>query len=649
MAIEAHDIVSTSPTNTFATWNPLDKARDNTVLSDGNLASTDTSSGYAHCYANIVVPTTGLYYVEFTIKTFGSSNAVGVYIGNYRDWANIYGTTGYAYDANTFMIMHNGYIYSNGSTQFGYHPTFTTGDVVALIIDGSSRNIWVQKNGNVISGDNYASGSQSGGVVGALSAISALPDGDIYVFTMQSGAAAPGYSNSTIVMNAGQDSSFGGVTGLPTAPSGSPFSDANGLGEFYYAPPTGALALCTANIQSSLAIDPAEDDVPEDFFKCTLYSGSTSTLNHDTGLKADFVWIKKRSGVERHVSVDSVRGGNSTSNFLLYPDMGVAQEYDNVNNHNWLTLTSSSTANSLLTAKENTGMTNENGHNYVCWAWRAGGSPSGSNIYMKDGTGYTNSTSDKATVFGSASNYTITPTSASIGVKQGFGVYTFTASTGNTKLPHGLGKAPEFVIIKSTNTASTNWVATFPALGDDLYLNTAGARINGTSAGAYFQTTADADAITFGLQSTTYSNKPSLEYVVYAFTSIEGFSAFGSYTSVGATSDSNFVFLGFKPALVILKATGAVSGFSSYISWVIYDNARQTANPNHSPLFANKSVSEGYRGNGTTSTGGNTLYVDFLSNGFKIRSEAAEYSGANTNPIIFAAWAEMPYKYSVAK
>ena len=34
--------VKDTPTNNFATWNPLDKAKDNTVLSNGNLTSTDT-------------------------------------------------------------------------------------------------------------------------------------------------------------------------------------------------------------------------------------------------------------------------------------------------------------------------------------------------------------------------------------------------------------------------------------------------------------------------------------------------------------------------------------------------------------------------------------------------------------------------------
>ena len=56
------------------------------------------------------------------------------------------------------------------------------------------------------------------------------------------------------------------------------------------------------------------------------------------------------------------------------------------------------------------------------------------------------------------------------------------------------------MLLLNQQTLANNWVATFPALAHDLYLNTNGARINGSSAGTYFQTTADADVITFGLQ-----------------------------------------------------------------------------------------------------------------------------------------------------
>ena len=282
------------------------------------------------------------------------------------------------------------------------------------------------------------------------------------------------------------------------------------------------------------------------------------------------------------------------------------------------------------------------GHNFVCWAWRAGGSPSGSNIYMKDGTGYTD-TSNTA-LFGNASNYNITPTKASIGTKQGFGIYSFTASSGNTKLPHGLGKTPEFVIIKCTNLGSTNWVVTLPVLSDDLYLNTTSMRINGSSSGTYFQTTADSNTITFGLQTTTYSNKPvhngtTLEYVVYAFTSVEGYSAFGSYKSISlndGTENGPFVYTGFKPAWLMIKAASLNS-----TNWMIWDNARDTYNRTDNILRANTASQEV----------DGTWKIDFVSNGFKIRTLSSDHINRadSIETYVYMAFAEQPGKYSNAR
>jgi len=379
-------------------------------------------------------------------------------------------------------------------------------------------------------------------------------------------------------------------------------------------------------------------DVPQDYFKAVTYTGNGVDLPNDgqqitTGMQPDLVWIKQRNGTNQHSVFDSVRGPgmilgtNSTS--------GDSGWQTHVNNGNYYFLHEFNATGFKVNSSAGSS-TNGSGSTFASWSWKAGGAPSGSNIYMKDGTGYTNSTSDKATVFGSASNYTITPTSASIGVKQGFGIYTFTASTGNTKLPHGLGKAPEFVIIKSTDTDSTNWVATFPALGDDLYLNTSGARINGASAGTYFQTTADADAITFGLQSTTYSNKPSLEYVVYAFTSIPGYSKFGSYTGNGS-ADGPMVYCGFRPAWVMVKC---IESSAATNHWAILDNARDPFNIVSRKLYPNANYAEN----------SDAIYwgCDFLSTGVKIRNNWGASNEANKT-YIFMAFAEQPFKFSNAR
>ena len=54
--------------------------------------------------------------------------------------------------------------------------------------------------------------------------------------------------------NAGQDSTFSGyITAGGNA-------DDNGFGDFKYAPPTGFLALCSANLPIADDIDPAQTD-----------------------------------------------------------------------------------------------------------------------------------------------------------------------------------------------------------------------------------------------------------------------------------------------------------------------------------------------------------------------------------------------------
>ena len=53
-----------------------------------------------------------------------------------------------------------------------------------------------------------------------------------------------GFNTQQMVVNFGQDSSFAGAK---TAQGN---TDGNGIGDFYYAPPSGYLALCTKNIAS---------------------------------------------------------------------------------------------------------------------------------------------------------------------------------------------------------------------------------------------------------------------------------------------------------------------------------------------------------------------------------------------------------------
>ena len=67
-----------------------------------------------------------------------------------------------------------------------------------------------------------------------------------HVFTNLSESVSPiVYTFSDIIVNFSQNSDFSGKK----TDSGNPYTDANGIGQwFYYQPPAGALALCTENL-----------------------------------------------------------------------------------------------------------------------------------------------------------------------------------------------------------------------------------------------------------------------------------------------------------------------------------------------------------------------------------------------------------------
>ncbi len=120
-------------------------------------------------------------------------------------------------------------------------------------------------------------------------------------------------------------------------------------------------------------------------------------------------------------------------------------------------------------------------------------------------------------------------------------------------------------------------------------------------------------------------------YVAYCFTSIEGFSAFGSYVSNGV-ADGPFIYTGHKPALLWIKNIDSTS-----TNWMIWDNVRDTYNVADSILRANLSDEED----------DGTWEVDFLSNGFKIREANSDHiNNTNSDTYIYCSWAEMPFKYS---
>ena len=118
-------------------------------------------------------------------------------------------------------------------------------------------------------------------------------------------------------------------------------------------------------------------------------------------------------------------------------------------------------------------------------------------------------------------------------------------------------------------------------------------------------------------------NESGSTYVAYCFAPIQGFSKFNSYNG-NNNADGQFIYTGFKPALVICK------GLTTATGWTVWDSARSSINPVDKALFWNTT--------GLDDTG-NT--IDFLSNGFKLRSTNADFNGSYSYG--YLSFAEHPF------
>jgi hypothetical protein len=247
---------------------------------------------------------------------------------------------------------------------------------------------------------------------------------------------------------------------------------------------------------------------------------------------------------------------------------------------------------------------NENASTFVAWAWDAGSS-----------TVTNTSGSISSQVRASATN--------------GCSVVTYTGTGSNATVGHGLGVAPSLIIGKARSFTQV-WVAGHTSIGwgNYLLLNATDAS---TSSANVWNNTAPTSTV-FSLGTGTGLNTSSATYVAYCFAPVAGFSAFGSYTGNGSTTDNTFVFTGMRPRFVLLKRSDSTG------NWVIWDAVRNSYNVANSIILPNTSAAE-YSPDAK---------IDILSNGFKVRDNSSD-SGTNAATYIYAAFAESPFKYSRAR
>ena len=527
-----------TPTNNWCTLNVLDKD-SNPVLSEGNLKIT-TSTTNVGVFGNFGV-SQGKWYFEFVRENSSNVPTYGVALSS---WIKTY--VGFT---NSIGYHPNGYIYNNGSQVQSGLATCTTGDIIGIKLDLDAGSLTFFKN-NV----------QIGTPITGLS-------GEYF-------PAVAGQTSSISVANFGQDSSFAGNEIRQNN------SDENGYGDFYYAPPSGYLALCTQNLATTLS--PTIDDGSQ-YFNTVLWTGNSTYPRSITGVgfQPDLIWAKTRNQAYGHLLQDVVRGTGSSKG--LYSSSSGIEGSFSVNHD----ISSFDTDGFTISQPSSTDVLNTSGNTHVAWNWKAGG------------TGVTNT------------NGSITST-VSANTTAGLSIVTYTGTASSSTAGHGLNSTPEIIISKARN-ATQDWAVHTTIIDgsmDFLVLNNTNAKSDSS----------------FSLPtSTVFPTRIGNDYVAYIFHSVEGYSKFDKYTGNGST-DGAFVYTGFRPSFVLTKRTDT-SGYS----WGMVDSKRSPYNQANEHLFAN-AVDAEYT----------TLdKKDLLSNGFKHRTNL--YGNLSGGTYIYMAFAEHPF------
>ena len=552
-----------NPENNFCTLNPLeiDENSSGAATSEGNLGWTNVNANIGSTFG--FGTQGGKYYWEYL---YVSSTDGNQYQGVTLQKDGISLTN--AFSTGIALYFEDGTTRVDGTSGTGFGGKINADNIIQFKLDLDNGTLQFGKNNTYIDAltlPTSVGGWRAGGIQAAGS-------GGTRVF----------------VANYGQDSSF---AGNKTAQGN---TDENGLGDFYYAVPSGFLAVCSANLPEP-TVGPNSATQADDHFNTVLYTGDGSGQSiTGVGFQPDWTWIKSRSHASSHVLTDSSRGVYKS----LFTDTSGAEQ----------TLSGGVTAfgtDGFTLGSE--GTVNTSSRTYVGWNWKANGGTTSSNT-----------------------NGSITST-VQANTNAGFSIVTYTGTGSNATVGHGLSTAPDVVLVKGRSNDTRFWTywGTQFVNTSYVYLNTNDDEDTG---GATITNSTYPSSTVFSIGTSVFVNGSSETYVAYCFHEVDGYSKFANFTGNG-NADGTFVYTGFRPAWVLIK------NIDRDADWRLHDIARQPTNDEGGHiLLPNSSSSE------VT----NEYDIDFLSNGFKLRSGDV-YENGSGELLIYLAFAEQPFKYANAK
>lgn len=224
------DQTTDTPTNNFATWNPLNAYNSTTVasLSEGNLKVSGTASDGG--ISSTIGVSAGKWYWEVKYTTqIGGDPPIGIINSagaNKIKYANSGSVTSGSGVWCMFNLTSGGVGFQEDGVFVSYpSSTLADGDILNIAIDVDAQKLWYGKNGTW-----YNSGNPAAGTNAISTNLTANETWFAYCEKR----------NGTSVW----ETNFGN----PPFTISSGNSDANGYGNFEYAVPTGYYALCTKNL-----------------------------------------------------------------------------------------------------------------------------------------------------------------------------------------------------------------------------------------------------------------------------------------------------------------------------------------------------------------------------------------------------------------
>lgn len=207
------DQTTDTPTNNFATLNPTNKFVS-PVVSEGNL-EYDSNSSSGSSMVSTLAPSNGKWYVE--VKALTSTIAIGVSeVGK-----ESFNVKGQGASRPQIDYTYGGDVNIDGS-DVDNEATFTTNDIIGILLNLDDGEVIFQKNGTSIN------------------------SGTAYNLHTNTTHENTGFSVQTHTGGGNTKASFN--FGNPPFAISSGNADANGYGNFEYAVPSGYYALCTKNL-----------------------------------------------------------------------------------------------------------------------------------------------------------------------------------------------------------------------------------------------------------------------------------------------------------------------------------------------------------------------------------------------------------------